>query len=84
MSFTTVIGKLATTHFVTIVTGVVFAVKRINDTQGHAAGDRALTAIGRCLNGVNNRNTTAYRIGGGAFVILFFKRGEGDVSKAVL
>lgn len=57
--------------------------KRINDAQGHAAGDRALTAIGRCLNGVNNRNTTAYRIGGGAFVILFIKQREEAVNKAV-
>ncbi len=58
--------------------------KRINDTQGHAAGDSALRAIGRCLNGVNDRNTTAYRIGGDEFVILFFKQGEDEVNQTVL
>ena len=58
--------------------------KRINDTQGHAEGDKALAAIGRCLNGINNRNTAAYRIGGDEFAILFFKQGEDSVRRTVL
>lgn len=58
--------------------------KRINDTQGHAAGDAALAAIGRCLNGISDRSADAYRIGGDEFVILFFKQGEDTVRQTVL
>ena len=57
--------------------------KRINDTQGHAEGDRALTEIGRCLNAINDRYTTAYRIGGDEFAILFFGPNEASVGKTV-
>ena len=58
--------------------------KHINDTQGHAEGDKALAAIGQCLNGINGKNTVAYRIGGDEFAILFFKQDEESVSRTVL
>ena len=48
--------------------------KHINDTQGHAEGDRALAQIGRCLGRLNRRDTSAYRIGGDEFVILFLRQ----------
>ncbi len=58
--------------------------KHINDTQGHAQGDRALTEIGRCLARANSRNTIAYRIGGDEFALLFLHCGEADVLKAIV
>lgn len=45
--------------------------KRLNDTQGHAAGDAALAKIGKCLSDINDRQTISYRVGGDEFVILF-------------
>ena len=44
--------------------------KRLNDSQGHKAGDEALIAIGRCIRDVTDHNTLAYRIGGDEFLIL--------------
>ena len=57
--------------------------KHINDTRGHAEGDRVLTSIGRCLNRVNSRNTIVYRIGGDEFAMLFLHQGEADVAQAI-
>lgn len=45
--------------------------KKLNDSQGHAAGDEALVRIGRCLYEVNDRHTLSYRVGGDEFVIMF-------------
>ncbi len=45
--------------------------KKLNDTQGHVAGDRALAEIGRCLCQISDRNTIPYRVGGDEFVVLF-------------
>ena len=57
--------------------------KEINDAHGHAAGDEALAAIGRCLNQISSRNTATYRIGGDEFVIVFLRQNEDAVAKAV-
>ena len=57
--------------------------KRLNDADGHAAGDRALAEIGKCLTAVNDRNTIAYRVGGDEFIILFMHRDQETVEKTV-
>jgi diguanylate cyclase (GGDEF)-like protein len=57
--------------------------KEINDTCGHAEGDRALTVIGRCLNEVSTRNIIPYRVGGDEFTILFADQGEETVRKTL-
>jgi len=57
--------------------------KRLNDTMGHAAGDLALTEIGKCLAAVNSRDTFAYRIGGDEFAILFIRQGREKVEQTV-
>jgi diguanylate cyclase (GGDEF)-like protein/PAS domain S-box-containing protein len=44
--------------------------KQINDTQGHAAGDRALTAIANALRGVDGPGRVAGRMGGDEFCLL--------------
>ena len=57
--------------------------KKLNDTQGHAAGDAALTEIGRCLHEINNRRTLAYRVGGDEFVLLFIDQSQEDVERVL-
>ena len=44
--------------------------KAINDTDGHAAGDRALAAMGHALRATCRRSDRAYRIGGDEFAVL--------------
>ncbi len=44
--------------------------KRINDELGHAAGDRVLEQIGRCLTDTVHRETLAARIGGEEFLVM--------------
>ncbi len=55
--------------------------KQLNDTEGHAAGDRALREIGRCLGSIDSRDTIAYRIGGDEFVVLFLQQGADEVQR---
>lgn len=47
--------------------------KRLNDTQGHDAGDRALAQIGQCLQQASGKNVLCYRMGGDEFMILFLR-----------
>lgn len=44
--------------------------KFINDTLGHIYGDKLLKLIGERLQGLLNKNTILYRIGGDEFIIL--------------
>ena len=44
--------------------------KPINDNEGHAAGDEALSALARCFQRALKRRQFAYRVGGDEFVIL--------------
>ena len=53
--------------------------KQVNDDLGHEAGDRALKSIGECLLQVSGNQTTAYRIGGDEFVLLFIRQDEQAV-----
>ena len=55
--------------------------KRLNDSRGHAAGDAALAAIGKCLYDVSDRRTSAYRVGGDEFVVLFIDQTQADVEQ---
>ncbi len=55
--------------------------KALNDTRGHQFGDEALKKIGECLRAVTNANTSAYRIGGDEFAILFFHDDEDEIAR---
>ncbi len=50
--------------------------KPINDNLGHEAGDIMLKKIGYRLQGVRNKNTKVYRIGGDEFVICYRNYGS--------
>lgn len=54
--------------------------KEMNDQLGHSAGDQALVRIAGCMKAAENRNATAYRIGGDEFVFLFFRMTEDAVA----
>jgi len=44
--------------------------KKINDTQGHWAGDKAIAAISHAAEGCMNRRSRLYRIGGDEFAVI--------------
>ena len=54
--------------------------KEINDSWGHAAGDRALVAIAECFIGELNSHQAAYRIGGDEFVVICRKTPQSEVT----
>ncbi|MCR6679986.1 GGDEF domain-containing protein, partial [Escherichia marmotae] len=45
--------------------------KSINDTRGHANGDRVLRGFGSLMNGALRRADRAFRVGGDEFAVLF-------------
>ena len=57
--------------------------KTINDTEGHIAGDEALTTLSMCFIRATKLRQTAYRLGGDEFVIICRKSTEQDVLKLV-
>ncbi|MBN8133995.1 GGDEF domain-containing protein, partial [Vibrio vulnificus] len=44
--------------------------KRLNDTQGHAAGDQALKRLADSLQAFSRQGDAAFRVGGDEFVCL--------------
>lgn len=69
------------------VTGVASidmnGLKVLNDSEGHTAGDQALSTLGRCLLSVASRDILAYRVGGDEFILLFLNGNEAMVRGAL-
>ena len=57
-------------HEVTVVAVDLDGLKRINDTEGHAAGDAALMALVRAFYAQLRDEDRVFRVGGDEFVIL--------------
>ena len=57
--------------------------KTINDTQGHAAGDEALSTLALCFIRALKRRQSGYRIGGDEFVIVCRRNSQSDVEHLV-
>ena len=57
--------------------------KTINDTEGHAAGDEAISTLARCFQRALTRRQSAYRIGGDEFVILCRRCSHDDLAQLV-
>ena len=53
--------------------------KKINDTQGHDAGDLAISVVSDILLSIDNRYVRIYRIGGDEFVALCFYKDKTNV-----
>jgi diguanylate cyclase (GGDEF)-like protein/PAS domain S-box-containing protein len=53
--------------------------KKLNDTQGHDAGDKALKTVAECLMTSDLKRKRAYRIGGDEFAIFYLGETEDDV-----
>jgi diguanylate cyclase (GGDEF)-like protein len=54
-----------------LVVADVDGLKRINDTYGHAAGDRAIKAVADALRGLVRSNDEVFRVGGDEFAAVF-------------
>lgn len=57
-------------RFVSVAMIDLDGLKRVNDAEGHAAGDARLRACAKALSGACRRSDVAYRIGGDEFVVL--------------
>ena len=57
--------------------------KKINDTQGHDAGDKALITVAECLTKGRVRNKKVYRIGGDEYAVFYMGKTEDDVKKDI-
>ncbi len=53
--------------------------KKINDTQGHTAGDVAISEVAKIIKGISGKAYKAYRVGGDEFMILGLKQEESNV-----
>ncbi|MCR4776407.1 MAG: GGDEF domain-containing protein [Saccharofermentans sp.] len=53
--------------------------KIINDTEGHTAGDKAISTISDCFLRAAKRRQPVYRVGGDEFVIVCRKISEDEV-----
>ena len=62
-----------------LVTVDMNGLKEINDRQGHAAGDEALTTLALCLLQAEKQGQSVYRIGGDEFVIVCRSASREDV-----
>ena len=70
-----------------LITGVVSAdmndLKKINDTQGHAAGDLALETVAKCLLETGTRKKRVYRIGGDEFAVFYLGTKTEDIVRDI-
>ena len=57
--------------------------KKINDTQGHAAGDRAIVTLANVVQRCLPDNSYLYRMGGDEFAVLFIGRDYESCQKIV-
>lgn len=55
--------------------------KTVNDSQGHATGDRLICAAGRLLTNAIRASDLACRLGGDEFAVLFYGLGEENFDR---
>jgi diguanylate cyclase (GGDEF)-like protein len=57
--------------------------KRVNDTHGHEAGDKALRALAAALRGQLRHSDTAYRVGGDEFAVVLPGASVEDAERVI-
>ncbi|MCR5301383.1 MAG: PAS domain-containing protein [Lachnospiraceae bacterium] len=57
--------------------------KKINDNQGHDAGDAALKTVADCLTKSGLKNKKVYRIGGDEYAVFYLNKTEDVVRKDI-
>ncbi len=57
--------------------------KKINDTEGHAAGDEALLSLAMCFVRATKSGQLVYRLGGDEFVIVCMNTSENEVQELI-
>ncbi|MBO7401425.1 MAG: PAS domain-containing protein [Lachnospiraceae bacterium] len=57
--------------------------KKINDSEGHDAGDKALKTVAECLTRGRTRSKKVYRIGGDEFAIFYLGKTEDEVQSDI-
>ena len=57
--------------------------KKINDNQGHAAGDTALKTVADCLTKTKTKGKKVYRIGGDEYAVFYMGKTEDDVKQDI-
>ena len=57
--------------------------KKINDYQGHDAGDKALATVAECFVRNRLKNKRVYRIGGDEFAIFYMGQNEEEVKSDI-
>ncbi|MCU0623837.1 MAG: GGDEF domain-containing protein [Gemmatimonadaceae bacterium] len=57
--------------------------KHVNDTHGHAVGDRALKQIAQTLTGALRRTDIVARLGGDEFGVIFTDTGPADAERVL-
>ena len=59
------------------------SLKRINDEQGHTAGDQAICAMSEAICAAKEKGFKVYRVGGDEFVIIGFKKTAQQVERYI-
>lgn len=57
--------------------------KKINDTEGHAAGDEALLTLALCFLRAVKHRQSVYRVGGDEFIIICRRTSESEVKHLI-
>lgn len=57
--------------------------KAINDNEGHAAGDEALTTLAGCFKKATKSKYFVYRVGGDEFVIIGVRSSEKEIKELI-
>lgn len=81
-AFNAAVGEYAKTA-TAVVAIDMNGLKKINDTQGHTAGDEALETLALCFKDASKAKQLVYRMGGDEFVIVCRNTSESEVKSLV-
>ena len=70
-------------HITAVVSVDMNDLKKINDVQGHDAGDKALITVAECLAHTGIKDKKVYRIGGDEYAIFYLDKNEIEVKRDI-